>query len=119
MQKRTKASNKIEPIPSEPVPIEKNVPAGEVNTTVIQAAIDDRFKKNEETLKTVNNLMLVGFFVLLVMVATLILSAFTDYKNSVSEYRDLVNQLQNDRYQLLQERISFLEFLSTSSAIKK
>jgi len=63
MDKETKIPN-IPTSQSEPVPKEQNVPAGEINITVIQAAIDDRFKKNEEDIKNINNLMLVGFFVL-------------------------------------------------------
>ncbi len=92
----------------QPIPKEENVPAGDVNITVIQAAIDDRFKKNEADLKDVNNLMRLGFFILLVMVATIVVMVLLDFKNSA-------NQLQRDRYEFLNQRLERLENLGTPS----
>ena len=93
---------------SEPIPKEKNVPAVEVNITVIQAAIDDRFKKNEEDIKNTNTLVILGFFVLLVMVATIVVMVVLDYKNS-SE------QLHRDQFDFLNFRLEKLEQVTPSS----
>ncbi len=94
---------------NQPIPIEENAPAGELTISALQAAVDDRFKKNEADLEKVNHLMLLGFFVLLVMVASIVVIVVLDYKNSAS-------QLQRDQYEFLNKKIDNLENISTKSA---
>lgn len=100
----------------QPTPIQENVPAGQLAITALQAAVDARFKKNEAELEKINQFMLLGFFVLMVMVASMVVMVLLDYKNSVNKYTDAVNQLQKDQYQFQQKEINFLINMSTTSA---
>lgn len=54
-------------------------------------------------------IMLLGFVVIIIMVGTIIITVFLDYKNSV-------DQLHRDQYDFLNKRIENLESISTETA---
>ena len=84
---------------------ETNTPSG-----LYQKQLDTHTKQLEQ----MTTVVLLGFALLLVMVATIVMSGFWNYQNSVDNLNNSVKQLQKDQYQFQQEEINFI--LSTSSA---
>lgn len=88
--------------------------------------VDDQGKKidtHDRELKRMLDLLLLGFAILLVMVGTLVWTAFTDWRHSEE---NAMNQLHDGRYNLLQQQYQFqqkeIEYLretATSSAKTK
>ena len=76
---------------------------------IVVPAIDPTVRSSKEVegdlakkIDDIASLVRFGFIVLLIMVATLVIGAFYDYKHSV-------DQLRNDQYQFLKERIEFFQ----------
>lgn len=96
----------------EPKPLQQDISANEIKETSIEAAISERFEKIEADAEKYKNLMLVGFFILLVMVATIIIMVLLDYKNSS-------DKLHRDQYEFLNLRMGRLENIATNSGVSK
>jgi hypothetical protein len=72
---------------------------------------DEDILRHNRDLEKINQLMFFGFIVLLVMVAGLVVAYFFDLKNSY-------NQLQDDRYHDLKNRIELIELRREGGIIK-
>lgn len=81
---------------------------------------EEKLKDYKAELKRVNEIMVVGVCVLLVMVGTLVWTAFTDWRHSVQDATDQINNqrwdLQQKEYQFQQQEIQNLQQKPASSS---
>lgn len=77
---------------------------------------DAELLKHNKDLEKVNQLMFFGFIVLLVMVAGFVIAYFSDSKKAADQLQDERYELMQQKYDFLQERLCSIENISSSSA---
>ncbi len=76
----------------------------EKNTTTPTDPVVETLRSHRKQIDLLWAVLVTGFIILLVMMGTLIWTAFTDWKHSAEETK---KQIQDDRYNLLQQQYQF------------